>query len=233
MATTMIETYVTKHNPDLPPKVSITGAKRDTQAGKPRYDLISPILLRRLAALLERGAAHYGERNWEKGQETSRTIASLWRHLLQYVEGAADGEDHLAAIVFNVMSLMHVETKVASGELPRELLDAPHYNAPSRSLSWAAQCIFDYMNAGNGDWYTFHDLWKAVFPNLPEQDLAKIMHGLYRRGLVHERINPQQVHPDYAVTVTAVEDRDDAPDAPDTPDYSYDGYDYDPDYDGD
>ena len=54
-----------------------TGSRRDSREGKGRYDLISPIALRRLALVCERGAAKYGDRNWEKGQPMSGYIV-LW-----------------------------------------------------------------------------------------------------------------------------------------------------------
>lgn len=38
-------------------QVFATGSQRDSRVGKGRYDLISPIALRRLAQLCERGAA--------------------------------------------------------------------------------------------------------------------------------------------------------------------------------
>ena len=44
-----------------------TGAHRDSNIGKGRYDLIPPISLKRLADVYERGADKYGARNWEKG----------------------------------------------------------------------------------------------------------------------------------------------------------------------
>lgn len=107
--------------------VDVTGAQRDNQEGKLRFDLIGVHMLKRVAALLEAGARKYSERNWEKGQRVSRTYASLFRHLMQYYEGDRV-EDHLASIVFNAMSIIHVEEEVAAGRLPRELLDFPFYD---------------------------------------------------------------------------------------------------------
>lgn len=103
-----------------------TGAMRDNQDGKPRFDLIGTHMLRRLARLMEAGAKKYEAHNWEKGQETARTLASLWRHLIAYQEGDRV-EDHLAAIIFNAMSIIHVEEEVKAGRLPRELLNVPFY----------------------------------------------------------------------------------------------------------
>lgn len=92
-----------------------TGAKRDIQDGKPRPDLISPHALLRLGALLARGAEKYGERNWEMGMPFSRFLASAHRHLLQFMAGDRD-EDHLAAVCFNIMAIIHFE-EVERGDL--------------------------------------------------------------------------------------------------------------------
>ena len=97
-----------------------TGAKRDVQANKGRYDLISPVALRRLAGVLERGSVKYGDRNWEKGIPMSRCLSSALRHLFQYSEGMRD-EDHLAQAMWNVMAMIHFEeTKPELNDLPKE-----------------------------------------------------------------------------------------------------------------
>lgn len=84
------------------------GAQRDTQKGKPRYDLIPPLALKRVADLYTKGAEHYGDRNWEKGMPFSRFFGSLLRHAYQFSMGEKD-EDHLAAIVFNALAIMHFQ----------------------------------------------------------------------------------------------------------------------------
>ena len=99
-----------------------TGSIRDSRAGKGRYDLISPIALRRLAVHYENGAAKYSERNWEKGQPMSRYFDSAVRHLYRYLEGSRE-EDHLAAAVWNVMAMIHTEELVEKGKYPKELND--------------------------------------------------------------------------------------------------------------
>lgn len=85
-----------------------TGAVRDTEENKARYDLISPLALTRLANLMARGAVKYNEWNWSKGMPTSRLFSSGLRHLIQYSLGNRD-EDHLAAVMFNVMAIIHFE----------------------------------------------------------------------------------------------------------------------------
>ena len=101
-----------------------TGSVRDTDEGKPRYDLISPVGLKRVALLMAKGAEKYGERNWELGQPTSRFYASMFRHMMAWVDGERT-EDHLAAVVFNAMGIMHMEEKVDEGLLSPDLIDFP------------------------------------------------------------------------------------------------------------
>lgn len=82
-----------------------SGMVRDTQNGKPRYDLIPVGPLKRLADLYMRGAIKYDDNNWMKGQPYSRTYASLLRHIYAWREGEKT-EDHLAAVLWNTMTLM-------------------------------------------------------------------------------------------------------------------------------
>lgn len=87
-----------------------TGARRDTSSGKPRFDLLSPFALQRVASLMERGAVKYGEGNWEKGIPEDRCYESMLRHAYQYRMGDIE-EDHLAAVVFNALAIMHYQEK--------------------------------------------------------------------------------------------------------------------------
>lgn len=101
-----------------------TGAQRDTAEGKPRLDLISPVFLNRLGVLLDKGAAHYGERNWEKGMPLSRLLSSACRHLNQLLDGQED-EDHAIQCAFNLMAYVHTLHLIRTGTLPAELDDVP------------------------------------------------------------------------------------------------------------
>lgn len=105
-----------------------TGSRRDTRKRKGRYDLMSPIAMRRLAVHFENGAAKYGERNWEKGQPVSRYVDSALRHLFDYL-GGDTSEDHLAAAVWNAGCAMHTEEECLREALPPHLLDLPHHMA--------------------------------------------------------------------------------------------------------
>lgn len=104
----------------------ITGAVRDSRAGKGRYDLISPYAMRYLAQRLEEGANKYRDRNWERGMTTGAFIDSLKRHLAQYEMGMTD-ENHLGAIMFNAMGLVHTQHMIDNGYLPETLDDRPKY----------------------------------------------------------------------------------------------------------
>jgi hypothetical protein len=85
-----------------------SGASRDTALGKPRYDLIPPGPLRRIAEVYRRGAEKYGEHNWEQGMLTSRMMASLLRHIESYRLGDTT-EDHLGHAAFNILGMMFFE----------------------------------------------------------------------------------------------------------------------------
>ena len=95
-----------------------TGAVRDSETGKGRFDLIPTQLLFRLAQHYERGAVKYDDRNWEKGMSISRCIDSAMRHLTKYVAGWND-EPHLDAAIWNLAAVMFYEF-----EHP-ELMDLP------------------------------------------------------------------------------------------------------------
>ena len=97
------------------------GAKRESQEGKGRLDLVSPFALMRLARWYEEGAKKYEPRNWEKGMPFSHCVNSCMRHLLKYLMGMRD-EDHLAAVAWNAFALMHYEEMGMT-----QWDDLPHY----------------------------------------------------------------------------------------------------------
>ena len=110
-----------------------TGSKRDTNDGKPRYDLISPIALYRLAMHVANGAKKYGDRNWEKGQPLNRYIESIERHLQKLKVGLMD-EDHASAVMWNIMAFIHTQMMCEIGELPKELDDMIKYPKEVQNL---------------------------------------------------------------------------------------------------
>jgi hypothetical protein len=102
--------------------VYATGGQRDSEAGKGRFDLLPYEPLLRVAQLLERGADHYGARNWQRGLPLSRYLSSAARHLAQLTNGW-DDEDHAAAVCFNVLAYMWTREGIEGGELPAELAE--------------------------------------------------------------------------------------------------------------
>jgi hypothetical protein len=107
-----------------------TGSKRDTQDGKPRYDLIPIHPMHRLAMHYANGAVKYGDRNWEKGQPMSRYFASAERHLAAAKAGKTD-EDHLAAVAWNIFGIIATEKWIEDGRLPRDLDDMHVFEGPT------------------------------------------------------------------------------------------------------
>lgn len=101
-----------------------TGMKRDTNKGKPRFDLLwikdmpyEEQPLYRLAMLMARGAEKYDDRNWEKAstaQERERYSESRLRHTAQSDCGLTD-EDHDVAVMFNCMGKILVDWRLRDG----------------------------------------------------------------------------------------------------------------------
>ena len=91
-----------------------TGMVREPNLGRGRYDLISPIALRKLAIHYENGAKKYADRNWELGSPLSRYLNSAKRHLEMFQEGCR-AEDHLAATVWNCFSILHTIEMIERG----------------------------------------------------------------------------------------------------------------------
>lgn len=103
-----------------------TGVARSDTRGKGRYDLVSPLAMRKLALVYERGGHHRGDRNWEKGFPLSRCLDSALRHIYQYLEGMRD-EEHIAQAIWNLVALIHIEECIERGILPKKLNDLPNY----------------------------------------------------------------------------------------------------------
>ncbi len=85
-----------------------TGAVRSTDADGERWDLITPIGLRRLAETCAEGARKYGEHNWQKGIPASVMLNHAIRHIYLYLAGD-NSEDHLAHAAWNILGVCHFE----------------------------------------------------------------------------------------------------------------------------
>lgn len=102
-----------------------SGMVRDTDKGKPRYDLTYKPMYKRWAELMARGAEHYGENNWQKanGEEELKGFrASAERHFQQWMNGESD-EDHAAAVFFNISGYEFVKTKLNVSETQERVTD--------------------------------------------------------------------------------------------------------------
>lgn len=96
------------------PAANVSNAYREDKAEKIRPDLISPYFLEVIGKLMRDNNEKYPEYNY-MGLKDDSFYQSLWRHFVAYSEqrlfGVSDEfnskEDHLAAIAFNVMGLIH------------------------------------------------------------------------------------------------------------------------------
>lgn len=101
-----------------------TGAIRDKQEGKGRFDLMPVHALMRVARVYEEGGKLKGDRNWEKGIPLSRYLDSGIRHTLKVLDGWVD-EDHAAMAVWNMLGYIQTKYWIEQGMLPKELDDLP------------------------------------------------------------------------------------------------------------
>jgi hypothetical protein len=101
-----------------------SGAVRSADASGVRYDLITPVGLRRLAETCAEGAVKYGDVNWQKGIPASQMLNHAIRHLFLWLEGD-DREDHLAHAAWNILGVCHFEER-----LP-DMIDVPGRRTPS------------------------------------------------------------------------------------------------------
>ena len=86
---------------------------------------------------------------------TERTVASLLRHILKYMQGDRT-EDNLAAIMCNAMFLLDVDEKVKRGILPESLLNLPVYSANkdvSKHISpFAKERLEKWLQSDSENW---------------------------------------------------------------------------------
>ncbi len=104
-----------------------TGAVRDMQEGKGRFDLIPPIALDRLAKHYELGAKKYNPNNFRNGIPITRYLDSAQRHINKYRMGEED-EDHLTAAVWNLIGIIETEYLIELKYLSDNLDDGKFYS---------------------------------------------------------------------------------------------------------
>lgn len=99
-----------------------SGAVRDTQGGKGRFDLIPFWPLFAYACIMEAGAIKYAANNWRKGMPISRYIDSAERHLGKYKSGFRD-EPHLWQALWNIGCAIHTQVELYFGRYPNQFND--------------------------------------------------------------------------------------------------------------
>jgi Domain of unknown function (DUF5664) len=103
-----------------------TGANRDLQAGKGRYDLVPPFPIMFLSRIYEDGCKKYGDRNWERGIPIARYVDSAKRHLEKYQAGLRD-EPHLSMAFWNISGALWTAAMVMLNLRPISLYDLPSH----------------------------------------------------------------------------------------------------------
>lgn len=83
-----------------------TGAVRSADNASVRYDLITPIGLRRVAEAYAEGSEKYEEFNWEKGMPVSDILNHAISHIFKFLSGDRS-EDHLGHAAWNMLAACH------------------------------------------------------------------------------------------------------------------------------
>ncbi len=99
-----------------------SGMQREPASNAARFDLTVPLdlpyeeqMLTRFARHMALGAKKYSDRNWEKAsgtEEYHRFRESAFRHFFQWICQVDDGEDHAAAVYFNIMGAEYVKSRI-------------------------------------------------------------------------------------------------------------------------
>lgn len=110
------------------------GMQRDDPKGKPKFSLMWPKgvpyeeqLLYRVAMHYMHGGEKYGDRNWEKSC-TEESLAAheeaLWRHFSKFYAGVEDGEDHAAAVVWNINAVLLTRRNIGLKKVKEIIVEA-------------------------------------------------------------------------------------------------------------
>lgn len=81
-------------------EITKEGAKRESNEGRGRFDLLPYEAVEAWAKWAEEGAKKYGDRNWEDGLSVKDCVNRMMRHATKAANGWTD-EDHLAAVMWN------------------------------------------------------------------------------------------------------------------------------------
>lgn len=81
-------------------------------------------IMRRFSQHYANGAKKYDKNNWRKGQPISRYYDSAMRHLWAIIDKKTE-EDHLSALLWNLVAIIQTKIDINKGLLPQELNDFP------------------------------------------------------------------------------------------------------------
>ena len=169
------------------------GVVRDTQEGKTKFTLMFPKgvamedqLIVRVAELYTRGGEKYGDRNWEKSnsEETlEHHLEALWRHFMKFCFGVQDGEDHAAAIVWNVNAIDLTRRKIYDEAFRDYTAVSQEIAAPGKNVT-LHDCDNDVwtLNRGDGLWYIEDDNDGLTFEELLKEWGPLTTGGLHEPG---------------------------------------------------
>ena len=100
---------------------------------KGNYCGLYPTMLKRLAMRCKLGELKYGDaQGWRFPRPSSTYFDSAFRHLVEYVAGDTS-EDHLAAVIWNVMAMMYNE------EEAKEFVDLDKRKGKNGTYSYFAK----------------------------------------------------------------------------------------------
>jgi hypothetical protein len=93
-----------------------TGAHRDANKDKGRFDLLPVTAIEALAKHFQKGAKKYGDNNWRKGFPMSALLDSALRHTFKALRGDTD-EDHLVAAAWNLICAIETRDVIDKGRV--------------------------------------------------------------------------------------------------------------------
>lgn len=119
--------------------------------GKTRHDLVPAFAQEQYAKVLTKGAEKYDERNWEKGMDWSKVLASMKRHILAFEQGEDfDGETglfHMAHVMCNAAFLTEYYKIYPQGD------DRPKNPLKSKKLGLDIDEVLADFVGGFYDWF--------------------------------------------------------------------------------
>ena len=98
-------------------EVRVTDPVTGGQKGRKwaRFDLIRPEAIWAVAEVYGKGCEKYDDRNWEKGYKWGLSVASLLRHLYQWLQGESYDQEthahHLACVAWHAFALFTFELR--------------------------------------------------------------------------------------------------------------------------